>query len=139
MPRIRILIAMISAVTAVIAASTPAHAASSWSVANGAATANGTFEMRRVPSGSYFDVSGNISVDRNDGYCYYLRFYVPQDIAGRGSNTAQQCGSGVLPVKSSIYGGAFFFRGFIYGLCRATPTTPPESPLASLGSHCVQI
>lgn len=139
MPRIRKSLVIVSALTAVVAASGPARAASSWSVTNGAAAAKGTFDVRRAPNGTYFDVSGNISVDRNDGHCYYVRFYVPNDIAGRGSNTAQQCGSGVLPVKSSIYGGALHFRGLIYGLCRATPATPPESPLASLGSHCVQI
>ncbi|MEU4158900.1 hypothetical protein [Actinoplanes sp. NPDC026670] len=128
-----------AAVLASVAISVPAQAAPvSWTVGNGAATAIGTLEYRSVAGGRYADVVGAISVAESDGQCYYLRYYVPADLLGRGFNSARQCGAGVLTVESHTFLSLFGTFGFRFGLCRVAPGTPEESSFADLGANCVR-
>jgi hypothetical protein len=130
----------ILAAAALVAVSGPAQAApATWAVANGAATATGTIEYRSVAGGRYADIVGAISVGKSDGQCYYLRYYVPADLLGRGFNSVRLCGEGVLPVESHPFLSLFGTFGFRFGLCRVAPGTADESPFADLGAHCVRV
>ncbi|MEV4274838.1 hypothetical protein [Actinoplanes xinjiangensis] len=125
---------------AAVAVSSPAQAApATWSAANGAATATGTIEYRGVPGGRYADIVGAISVGKSDGQCYYLRYYIPADLLGRGFNSARLCDEGVLPVEAHPFLSLFGTFGFRFGLCRVAPGTADESLFADLGAHCVKI
>ncbi|BEL09860.1 hypothetical protein Q0Z83_080510 [Actinoplanes sichuanensis] len=132
--------AVASAILLSAAVSGPAQAAPvSWSVVNGAASATGTLEYRSVTAGRYADVVGAISVAESDGQCYYLRYYVPADLLGRGFNSARQCGEGVLPVESHTFLSLFGTYGFRFGLCRVAPGAPEEVSFADLGASCVRV